>query len=116
LIKVGLVLYDTFGRNGGTMPRHRFLGKKKSKAEMPSLNDDVKFTATYFDAAMDNPERLALDVLFDGLAAGSNARSYNYLAASSRSGGKTVLTDMLTGEEIEFSADVIVNTPVPGLT
>jgi glycerol-3-phosphate dehydrogenase len=113
LIKVGLVLYDTFGRNGGTMPRHRFLGKKKSKAEMPSLNDDVKFTATYFDAAMDNPERLALDVLFDGLAAGSNARSYNYLAASSRSGGKTVLTDMLTGEEIEFSADVIVNTTGP---
>ena len=113
LIKVGLVLYDTFGRNGGTMPRHRFLGKKKSKAEMPSLNDEVKFTATYFDAAMDNPERLALDVLFDGLAAGPNARSYNYLAASSHSSGQTILTDMLTGEEIEFTADVIVNTTGP---
>ena len=113
LIKVGLILYDTFGRNGGTMPRHRFLGKKKSKAEMPSLNNDVKFTATYFDAAMDNPERLALDVLFDGLAAGSNARSYNYLAASAHKDGKTTLTDMLTGEEIEFTADVIVNTTGP---
>ena len=95
------------------MPRHRFLGQKKSKAEMPSLNKDVKFTATYYDAAMDNPERLALDVLFDGLAAGSNARSYNYVSAGARSGGKTVLKDMLTGDEIEFTADVIVNTTGP---
>ena len=113
LIKVGLLLYDTFGRNGGTMPRHRFLGQKKSKAEMPWLNKDVKFTATYYDAAMENPERLALDVLFDGLAAGSNARSYNYVSASARSGGQTVLKDMLTGEEIAFTADVIVNTSGP---
>ena len=95
------------------MPRHRFLGAKKSKAEMPSLNKDVKFTATYYDAAMDNPERLALDVLFDGLAAGSNARAYNYLAASAHKDGKTVLKDQLTGEEISFTADVIVNTSGP---
>ena len=113
LIKVGLLLYDTFGRNGGTMPRHRFLGAKKSMAEMPSLNKDVKFTATYYDAAMDNPERLALDVLFDGIAAGSNARAFNYLAASSHKDGKTVLKDQLTGEEISFTADVIVNTSGP---
>lgn len=113
LIKVGLLLYDTFGRNGGTMPRHRFLGKKKSIAEMPSLNKDVKFTATYYDAAMDNPERLALDVLFDGLEAGPHARSFNYVAASAHKDGKTILKDMLTGEEISFTADVIVNTSGP---
>lgn len=113
LIKVGLVLYDTFGRNGGTMPRHRFLGKKKSIAEMPSLNKEVKFTATYYDAAMDNPERLALDVLFDGLEAGPHARSFNYVAASAQRDGKTILKDMLTGEEISFTADVVVNTSGP---
>lgn len=113
LIKVGLLMYDTFGRNGGTMPRHRFLSKKKSFAELPSLNKEVKFTATYYDAAMDNPERLALDVLFDGLQAGSNARSYNYLAASAIKDGKAILKDMLTGEEISFTADVIVNTSGP---
>jgi glycerol-3-phosphate dehydrogenase len=113
LIKVGLILYDTFGRNGGTMPRHRFLGKKKSLRELPSLNKDVKFTATYYDAAMESPERLALEVLFDGLAAGSNARAHNYVAASSMAGNQVVLLDELTGEEINFTADVIVNTTGP---
>ena len=113
LIKVGLILYDTFGRNGGTMPRHRFLGKKKSHRELPALNKDVKFTATYYDAAMENPERLALEVLFDGLAAGPNARSYNYVAAASMVGNQVVLLDELTGEKINFTADVIVNTTGP---
>ena len=113
LIKVGLILYDTFGRNGGTMPRHRFLGKKKSLRELPSLNKDVKFTATYYDAAMENPERLALEVLFDGLAAGPNARSYNYVSAASMVGNQVILLDELTGEKINFTADVIVNTTGP---
>jgi glycerol-3-phosphate dehydrogenase len=62
---------------------------------------------------MDNPERLALDVLFDGLAAGSNARSFNYVSATAHAGGKTVLKDIFTGEEIAFAADVIVNTTGP---
>jgi glycerol-3-phosphate dehydrogenase len=113
LIKVGLILYDTFGRNGGTMPRHRFLGKKKSMRELPALNKDVKFTATYYDAAMENPERLALEVLFDGLATGPNARAYNYVAAASMVGNQVVLLDELTGEKINFKADVIVNTTGP---
>ena len=113
LIKVGLILYDTFGRNGGTMPRHRFLGKKKSLRELPSINKDVKFTATYYDAAMENPERLALEVLFDGLAVGPNARAHNYVAAISMVGNQVVLVDELTGEKINFTADVIVNTTGP---
>lgn len=113
LIKVGLLLYDTFGRNSGKMPRHRFLGHKKSIAEMPSLNKDVKFTATYYDAAMDNPERLALDVLLDAQAVGANARSYNYLAAVGKSEDGVLLRDELSGEEISFKADVIVNCSGP---
>jgi glycerol-3-phosphate dehydrogenase len=113
LIKVGLFLYDLFGRNAGTLPRHRFLGRKKSLKEMPHLNKDVKFTATYYDAAMESPERLALEVLFDGMAAGKNARAYNYVSASSMSGSKISLRDELTGEAFTFSAEVIVNTTGP---
>lgn len=111
LIKVGLMMYDTFGRNGGTMPRHRFLGEKQSKRELPALNKDVKFTATYYDAAMDNPERLALDVLHDGQAAGG--RAFNYVSAVGHKNGKVQLENMLTGEKFEVEADVIVNTSGP---
>ena len=81
LIKAGLTIYDSFSRDGGAVPRHRFHGAKQSLAELPALNPGVKYTATYYDASMHDPERLALDVLFDGLAAGPHARAANYLEA-----------------------------------
>ena len=122
LIKLGLSLYDFFSRDGGTVPRHEFRGRKRALAELPSLHPGIKYAATYFDASVHNPERLTLDVLQDGEKAGaagaSDARASNYLslvAVRERSGaGQTgsiaELRDELTGELFEFSADVIVNT------
>lgn len=128
LIKLGLSLYDSFSRDGGAVPRHQFRGRKRALAELPELRHDVKYTATYFDASVHNPERLTLDVLQDGEKAGaapagnssgSSARASNYVSLISMSGtpntgtgrGGTVrLRDELTGEEFDFTADVIVNT------
>ncbi len=67
LIKIGLTIYDTFARNSGRSPRHAFRGAPKSFIDLPELNRAVKYTATYFDASVEDPERLALDVLQDGL-------------------------------------------------
>jgi glycerol-3-phosphate dehydrogenase len=113
LIKVGLTLYDFFGRNGGRMPRHEFFGRKKSLKLFPELNKKVAFTATYYDAAMESPERLALDTLKDGLATGSHARAANYLSAVGMKDGGVVLRDSLTGQEFSFKAEVIINTSGP---
>ena len=113
LIKVGLMMYDLFGRNQGKMPRHSFLGRQKSLQQMPHMNPDIKFTATYYDAAMDNPERLALDVLRDGVEAGDHARAFNYVSAVGSDSGAVVLRDELTGDTLTVSADVVVNTSGP---
>ncbi|HCS61668.1 MAG TPA: FAD-dependent oxidoreductase [Microbacterium sp.] len=113
LIKIGLTLYDTFSRDGGTVPRHRFLGRRKSLAELPHLDPDIKYTATYYDASMHDPERLALDVLQDGRSARASAYALNYVEAVSRDGGAVVLRDNFSGEEFSLTADVIVNTSGP---
>lgn len=128
LIKLGLSLYDSFSRDGGTVPRHQFAGRKRALAELPSLRPDVKYAATYFDASVHNPERLTLDVLQDGEKAGragsslgqsSSARASNYVSLQSMTaepnagtgrGGTVRLRDELTGEDFDFTADVIVNT------
>ena len=78
LIKIGLVIYDSFSRGGGQVPRHAFLGRTRSLAELPDLNPKVKYTATYWDASVHDPERLAIDVLRDGTRAGGDrARAAN---------------------------------------
>jgi glycerol-3-phosphate dehydrogenase len=129
LIKLGLSMYDSFSRDGGTVPRHQFRGRKRALAELPRLHPGIKYAATYFDASVHNPERLTLDVLQDGEkagrvnagTAGSTARASNYVSLQSmgpaapagnrNSSGSTVqLRDELTGELFDFTADIIVNT------
>ena len=119
LIKIGLVIYDSFSRGGGlfgggAVPRHEFRGRRRSLEDLPRLNPDVKYTATYWDASLHDPERLALDVLRDGLAAGgARARAANYTAAVGAEGGRVVLRDTGSGEEAAFAASVIVNASGP---
>ncbi|MGM1016514.1 MAG: glycerol-3-phosphate dehydrogenase/oxidase [Actinomycetota bacterium] len=113
LIKVGLTIYDTFSRDGGTVPRHRFLGRKKALAELPSLDPNIKYAATYYDASMHDPERLALDVLQDGLAAHSGTHALNYVEAIARTADGVVLRDRESGTEFTVAADVIVNASGP---
>lgn len=113
LIKVGLTIYDTFSRDGGMVPRHRFLGRKKSLAELPSLDPKIKYTATYYDASMHDPERLALDVLQDGRTAHRGAHALNYVEAIARDVDKVVLRDRESGTEFTVQADVVVNASGP---
>ena len=113
LIKIGLTAYDSFSRDGGSVPRHRFLGRKKSLAEMPDLDHNLKYTATYYDASVHEPERLALDVLKDGLATGNHARSVNYVGAIGVSDGGVLVKDAVTGSEFVITADVVVNASGP---
>ncbi|HET6671804.1 MAG TPA: glycerol-3-phosphate dehydrogenase/oxidase [Agromyces sp.] len=113
LIKAGLTIYDSFSRDGGSVPRHRFHGRRRSLAELPALNPDVKYTATYYDASMHDPERLALDVLFDGLATGPHARAVNYLEAVELGADGVRVRDAITGAEFDLAADVVVNTSGP---
>ncbi|BAU33204.1 glycerol-3-phosphate dehydrogenase/oxidase [Microcella alkaliphila] len=113
LIKAGLTIYDTFSRDGGRVPRHQFRGAKASKELLPKLRDDVKYTATYYDASMHDPERLALDVLNDGLAAGDNARAANYVEAVAMTGDGVRLRDVATGDEFDLKATLVVNASGP---
>jgi glycerol-3-phosphate dehydrogenase len=119
LIKIGLVIYDSFSRGGGlfrggSVPRHTFHGRRRSLAQLPDLNPGVKYTATYWDASLHDPERLALDVLRDARAVGGDrARAANYTAAVGTQDGHVLLRDAETGRETQFAASVVLNTSGP---
>jgi glycerol-3-phosphate dehydrogenase len=119
LIKIGMTIYDSFSRDGGSVPKHVFRTKKAALEDMPALNKDLKYTGTYYDASVHEPERLALDVLKDGLAASTGtgadatARATNYVEAVGTRDGGVLLRDRETGEEFVFTADVVVNASGP---
>ncbi|WPR66408.1 glycerol-3-phosphate dehydrogenase/oxidase [Glutamicibacter protophormiae] len=110
LIKAGLVMYDVFAGIGGrNTPWHNFKAGKAARRDLPQLREDVKYTATYFDASVHNPERLTLDVLREGLRANPEARASNYVELAGIDGGTAQLRDVLTGEGFDFDAEVIIN-------
>jgi glycerol-3-phosphate dehydrogenase len=112
LIQIGLSLYDSFSKRDRGLPRHRFLHREAALAELPHLNPHLKYTATYADASVHNPERLALDVLQDGLDTG-RVRAANYVEAIGASRNGTLLRDRETGAEFAVAADVVVNASGP---
>jgi len=111
IIKAGLVMYDLFANSGRATPWHAFRGRSRSLRELPRLNPGVKYTATYYDASMHDPERLALDVLGDGVRAGG--RALNYVEAVGRDGRSIVLRDHVSGDEFTLSPDIVVNASGP---
>ena len=112
LIKVGLTIYDTFSRDGGAVPRHRFRTRRAAHADLPHLDPAVRYTATYYDAAMHDPERLALDVLGDAEAE-ERALAVTYVEAVGLDEEGVRLRDRETGREFSLAADVVVNTTGP---
>ncbi|MGO1265612.1 glycerol-3-phosphate dehydrogenase/oxidase [Microbacterium gubbeenense] len=113
LIKVGLTMYDLFVGPTRRTPWHRFRGRAASLRELPRLNPDIKFTATYFDASMHDPERLALDVLTDGIKSNRSAHALNYVEATGFTGDGVTVRDLVSGEEFALAADVVVNATGP---
>lgn len=113
LIKFGLLIYDLFSREGGTLPRHSFLGRRKSLELLPDLDPAVGYTATYFDASLREPERLALDVLLDGEAAHPAARGLNYVEAVGIDDQGVRVRDRRTGREFSIEAKLVVNCSGP---
>ena len=113
LIKIGLTAYDSFSRDGGSVPRHQFRGRKASLRDFPKLNPKIKYTATYYDASVHEPERLALDVLKDARATGDRARAANYTEAIGLVDGAVLLRDTVTGTEFTVTADVVINASGP---
>jgi glycerol-3-phosphate dehydrogenase len=113
VIKIGLLLYDSFTRKQKTVPKHQFFGRKETLKRFPSLNSDVKFSALYFDGQLLSPERMTVELILDGEDEGGHAKALNYAELKSLNGGNAVIKDELTGEQFYVHPKIIINAAGP---
>ncbi len=113
IIKLGLILYDAYVRGDSPMPEHSFDNRKKTLQKWPALNPEILFTATYYDGAMDSPERLALDILKDGENEGDHALAVNYVSAVGSEGNAVILRDEITGDKFSVIPEIVINAGGP---
>jgi len=113
VIKIGLIFYDSFTRSQGTVPPHKFDGRKKSLEKYPKLSQDIKYTATYYDGQILSPERFTVELILDAEAEGSHARALNYVSLVGSDGKVVTLKDELTGTSLEIRPKLIINAAGP---
>jgi glycerol-3-phosphate dehydrogenase len=111
-VRLGLALYDALSAYK-SLPRRRWLSAADAAAVDDALRRaDVRGAASYYDARVDSPERLALENVLD--AEQHHARVFNYcevFGVTTGSGRVTGLRvrDTLDGNETEIAADVVIN-------
>lgn len=108
-VKLGLMLYDVFGRHEQTMPDHRLLTAQAARAEVAGLSPTIKAVAEYYDARITHPERLVLELVADAEADCREALAIPYLAAGPLQDGKVTLTDRQSGASFAVAPRLVVN-------
>ena len=107
--KVGLEIFDFFGRRRRVMPRHRVSLRGATRRMFPDIADNIVATATYYDARVTHAERLGLELVLDGLAANPSSLAINHCAVAGVTGPGVKLVDRLDGASYVVAADVIIN-------
>jgi glycerol-3-phosphate dehydrogenase len=113
VIKLGLMLYDAYTGAQRTVPRHRFMNREESLKQWKKLNPEIVHTATYYDGAILQPERLGLELVLDAEAANPGCRSLNYVSLHRREAETVILRDELNGDEYEIKPRLLINATGP---
>jgi glycerol-3-phosphate dehydrogenase len=106
LIKLGLTLYDLFTAGRRALPTHAFRGRAKTRKQFPALNPSARASATYYDAWVSRPERLALEMLAEGVAADGIALNH---AQVRQDGSALTLRDTIDGAAITLRPRLVIN-------
>lgn len=107
-IKAGLTLYDFVTRKNRILPRHEFRSAGKTLQHWPGLTPDIRYSATYYDAWISQPERLALELLIDTSTDAPQSLALNYVELV-RTGDDYRLRVEETEETLPVRPRIIVN-------
>jgi len=113
VIKIGMLFYDAYTGAQRTVPKHVFRSRSESLQQYPDLNPEIKFTATYFDAAMPSPERICIDLIKDAEASQPMAHALNYMPVIGADGNLIQLRDAISDEIFEVEPQIVVNAAGP---
>lgn len=109
MAEIGLLLYDWFGRIDRSMPLHGVLIGERLRHRFPALNRKVVAVSTYYDAAISMPERIALELIDEGLKAAPGGIAINHCVVTGIVGGAVMLRDTIGNREFSITPKLVLN-------
>lgn len=112
LIKIGLALYDFYGARQRIMPRHSVWSRARALREIAPLTPDIVAAGAYYDAKVNYPERLVLELIKDGARASPGSVAMNY-AKFLDSDGDVLRYESSAGAAVALRPRIVVNATGP---
>ena len=109
MAEIGLLFYDWFGRFDRTMPLHGRMFGRRLRERFPALHDRILAVSTYYDAVITMPERIALELIDDGLKAMPGSVALNHCDATGLEGDTVQLRDRLGGSCFSVKPRLVLN-------
>ncbi len=110
VVMIGLTFYDLYTRASRMVPKRSFSSRASTLRALPGLDPRVVGSATYWDAWISYPERLALELIQDGEATTGRARAVNYASlVGLTDDGAVIVRDESTCTRAMVRPKVVVN-------
>lgn len=106
---IGRRLYDALAGKAHALPAGRIRTGRALAARFPYLAGQATGALELGEARILMPERVAVELIEDGVAAGSRSAALNYCALDRVEDGRIVLHDALDGATRTVEARVVVN-------
>ncbi len=109
MAEIGLLFYDWFGRFDRTMPLHSRMLGRRLRERFPALHARTLAVSTYYDAVITMPERIALELIDDGLKASPSSVVLNHCDVTGLEGDTVRLRDRLDGGCFSVQPKLVLN-------
>ena len=107
ITRLGLTLYDLYGRNFRAMPTHRMLSRADLDRAVPGLDTRIIGAGLYYEGQISHAERLGLELILDGEAMHPASRAFNHVTLMQQVDG--VITYRHDGTDHKVRPKVIIN-------
>ena len=87
ITRLGLTLYDIYGRKFAKMPKHRILSRAQLDRMVPGLDPGIVAAGLYYEGRISHAERLGLELVLDGEALHPASRALNHAHIVAQSDG-----------------------------
>jgi glycerol-3-phosphate dehydrogenase len=109
LVRLGLMLYDGYAGKDNPLPKHSFADRAQALAQFPRLNPEIVAAATYHDAAMPSPERIAIELIADAEKECEQAVPLNYARITQLDAHSVTIQDQISGSAFTIKPRFVVN-------
>ncbi|MBB5751419.1 FAD-dependent oxidoreductase [Prosthecomicrobium pneumaticum] len=106
---LGVALYGALSGGSGALPGGGAAAGTAARRRFPYLGRRFAGAVWTHEGRIEAPERIAVELIEEGVAAGGRAAALNYCRLVAVEHGRLVLEDRLAGRSFRAAAEVVVN-------